>query len=82
MEKTYNIQKAVEAQQEYLKKLAVRNPNDWMAPEFAKGKGFAPSSGYCYCCGKNIYGEGGISVEEAGSQLTTGCPFCHRTFVD
>ena len=24
----------------------------------------------------------GISVEEARTRLTTGCPFCHRSFVD
>lgn len=24
----------------------------------------------------------GISVEEAGSRLITGCPFCHASFVD
>lgn len=24
----------------------------------------------------------GISVEEARRQLTTGCPFCHRSYVD
>lgn len=24
----------------------------------------------------------GISVERAGKELTTGCPHCHRSFVD
>lgn len=24
----------------------------------------------------------GISVEEARARLTTGCPFCHRSYVD
>lgn len=24
----------------------------------------------------------GISVEQARAELTTGCPFCHRSFVD
>lgn len=24
----------------------------------------------------------GISVEKAGKELTTGCPHCHRSFVD
>lgn len=79
---TYDISKAVKAQEEYLKKLAVEHPEDWMAPNFAKGKGFAPRSGYCYSCGKNIYEEGGISVEKAGKELITGCPFCHRSYVD
>lgn len=43
---------------------------------------FAPRTGTCWCCGKNIYAEGGISVEEAGLRLITGCPFCHRSYVD
>ena len=44
---------------------------------------FAPSNGICWRCRKNIYeGEYGISVEKAGSMLITGCPYCHRTYVD
>lgn len=51
---------------------------------------FAPSSGLCYRCRKQIYGiyiaDGkeayGISVEKARGQLVTGCPFCHASFVD
>ena len=82
MEKTYDIQKAVKAQEEYLKRLAVEHPEDWMADNFAKGQGFAPRNGVCWCCHKNIYGDGGISVEQASSELTTGCPFCHMSFVD
>lgn len=57
---------------------------------------FAPRNGWCVYCGKNIYepykvhsfcGRGdqaervfGITVEEAGSRLITGCPHCNRTF--
>ena len=81
-EKEYDIAKAQEAQRNYLKKLAVQKPYDWMSKEFAKGRGFAPSSGYCFHCNKNVYDVGGISVEEAGSRVTTGCPFCHSSFID
>ena len=54
---------------------------------------FAPSSGICYSCRKNIYeeikhpdtGHGeyttGISVEEASSHVT-GCPHCHYSYCD
>ena len=43
---------------------------------------FAPKTGFCPHCGHDIYGVGGISVEEAGSTLVTGCPFCHFSFCD
>jgi hypothetical protein len=82
MEKTYNAQQAIIAQREYLKKLAQNNPGDWMADNFSKGIGFAPSNGVCYHCNKQIYSQGGISVERASTELTTGCPFCHTSYVD
>lgn len=40
---------------------------------------FAPTS-RCWSCGRNIYAK--ISVERAGRELITGCPYCHRTFCD
>ena len=50
---------------------------------------FAPSSGTCYSCNKNIYREidhgsyqTGISVERATNELITGCPHCHRSYCD
>ena len=53
---------------------------------------FAPADGLCRSCYRNIYApslysarEGqtyGISVEEAGSRLISGCPHCNTTFVD
>lgn len=52
---------------------------------------FAPYDGLCYCCGRNIYKPvtwestgttTGITVESASSMLITGCPHCHRTYVD
>lgn len=43
----------------------------------------------CPHCGRNIYQEyerdghkTGISVEQAGSDLITGCPHCHYSFVE
>lgn len=75
MEKTYNAQQAIIAQKEYLKELAKNNQADWMADNFSKGIGFAPSNGICYRCKKQIYSEGGISVERASTELTTGVHF-------
>lgn len=50
---------------------------------------FAPSTGNCYRCHKNIYlpfqkGDivTGISVESAGRRLITGCPHCGKSFCD
>ena len=52
---------------------------------------FAPGSGVCYSCGRNIYTEikskhgdysNGISVEAAAKSLVTGCPHCQRSYCD
>lgn len=50
---------------------------------------FAPSSGVCYACKKNIYQQldrgsykTGISVEKAELSLITGCPHCNRSYCD
>lgn len=51
---------------------------------------FAPADGVCYRCGRNIFlptngSHGavyGITVEEAGSTLITGCPHCNYSFVE
>ncbi len=55
---------------------------------------FAPEDGFCPRCGNNIYDArthltdkydpefAGISVEEAGSRLITGCPHCSHSFCD
>ena len=82
MEKYYSVEQSIAAQKEYLKNLAKENKAGWMADKFSKGMGFAPSTGICYRCRKQIYSEGGISVKEAGTELTTGCPFCHTSYVD
>lgn len=64
--KTFNIVLATKAQENYTEHSPL----------------FAPSDGVCWKCNKQIYSEGGISVEKASSELVTGCPFCHRSFVD
>jgi hypothetical protein len=39
---------------------------------------FAPIN--CYFCNINIYDK--ITIEKASSELITGCPHCHHSFVD
>lgn len=76
MDKTYDPIKAAKAQDTYCDQHEIPH--------------FAPSDGCCYSCGRNIYQLGkysdgspcGISVEEAGSRLVTGCPYCHYSFVE
>ena len=51
---------------------------------------FAPSSGFCPRCRRQIYypivypdgSTAGISVEYARNNLITGCPFCYTSFCD
>lgn len=51
---------------------------------------FAPYDGICYHCGRNIFlptngSRGavyGITVEEAGHRLITGCPHCNFSYVE
>jgi hypothetical protein len=76
MDKTYDPIKAAAAQAKYCDEIE--------APHFA------PSDGRCYSCDANIYRvpnpergiSPGISVEEAGTRLVTGCPFCHYSYVE
>lgn len=98
MAKTFDVEKAIQAQQEYCKEYAANHPQDPFASMMKRGEGFAPLYGICYCCNQQIYAaEGqvcvgdrrptgqkteGISVEKARTELTTGCPFCHRSYVD
>ena len=64
---TYNAEKAFEAQMEYCDKNNL--------PLFAPRR-------FCFKCSRDIYDEGGISVEEAGKALITYCPHCHKSFID
>lgn len=43
---------------------------------------FAPASGVCPNCGRQIFGGEGYREEQAGSELITGCPYCSKTFCD
>lgn len=79
MEQHYNVSEAIAAQKAYWERTG--------APHFA------PSDGICWSCHRQIYaGEwvetghsryrSGISVEEAGNRLITGCPHCMRSYCD
>jgi hypothetical protein len=41
---------------------------------------FAPRYDHSWCCGKNIWEK--ISEKKASGEWITGCPICHRSFVD
>lgn len=64
---TYDIDKAIEAQRKFCKENEL--------PNFA-------GNGRCFSCGRNVYGDGGYSVEYASQRLVTGCPYCLRSFCD
>lgn len=66
--KIFDTKESIKAQRDYCNRRKVPH--------------FAPLDGICYSCGANIYSPRGISVEEAGSRLISGCPFCGRTYVD
>lgn len=66
--KTYNIEESTKGQKEYCENHELPH--------------FAPSDGICWSCHRQIYDEDRISVEEAKSELITGCPVCHRSFCD
>lgn len=74
-EKTYDRVRAAAIQRDYCRRRK--------APCFV-------SSGACIRCGRNIYDPirhkngcvTGISVEEAGTHMITGCPHCNASFVD
>jgi hypothetical protein len=79
LDKEYNIIKSVLAQKKYCEEHGFPR--------------FAPQDGCCWKCQNNIYVSRvnpdlgvtittGISVEEAGKHLVTGCPQCHASIVD
>ncbi len=73
----FDTEKAIAAQSDYCEKKKIPN----FAPAF---------DGTCYHCNRNIYkpythNDGrvtGITVEEAGTTLITGCPHCNYSFID
>jgi len=64
---TYDVERARAAQAAYVSK-------------FDTVPHFAPKSGVCFCCSKQIYKR--ISVEKASTELITGCPWCSRSYCD
>lgn len=63
----YNRERAVQAQ-----KAACE---EYETPMFV-------SDGQCPNCHRNVYDEGGYSVEYASEHVITGCPWCHYSFVE
>lgn len=41
---------------------------------------FMPDDGRCFRCNRDITER--ITVERAGTELITGCPLCHWSYVD
>lgn len=71
----YDVQKSIEAQKRYCEEKGYPH--------------FAPRSGVCWNCRRQIYeavnnkyGETGITTEKAGRELVTGCPHCNRSYCD
>ena len=60
------LQAKIKAQYEYCKEK--RLPN------------FTPVNGICWNCHNNIYER--ITLEQAGSDLISGCPICHYSFCE
>lgn len=58
--------------------------------DLCKEKGyphFAPNSGICWRCNKNIYQnykeiDGRVSHGESGEEHIIGCPHCNRSYCD
>lgn len=71
----FDVEKSIKSQDEYCKDNSVML--------------FAPYDGECFYCGRQIYeardlGDEirGYTTKEASETLITGCPFCHRSYVD
>ena len=80
---------AVKAKQaENIERLYNEHPDDWFykaemerPPE--RRTGFAPVSGICPYCRRNIAdGDRAITVESLGDYIITGCPHCFRSYCD
>ena len=80
----FNVEESIKGQKEFCEK--------------SNCPKFAPPTGVCWSCHKNIYEEvqhnilikmvdrksvtTGISTEAAKTGLITGCPHCHRSYCD
>lgn len=86
MENKWEILKKKQA--ENIAKLAEKHPDNWFySSEMKKPEnqrvGFAPYNGKCFRCGRNIAeGENGITLEELGDYIITGCPYCNYSFCE
>ena len=75
MNRTFNPESAAAAQEAYCEEHGIPM--------------FAPKNGCCPNCCRNIYlpiSNGivrlyGVSVQEAGERVISGCPHCHKSFV-
>lgn len=65
-EKHYNVAKAIIAQADYCLRKGLPY--------------FAPHDGYCFRCHCQIYEV--ISVEQAGAEHITGCPYCRWSYCE
>ena len=87
MEKVFDNE-VYEKQRLNIERLAKANPDDWFCKsqmEKAPNRrtGFAPIDRRCWNCGKDItQGENGITLEDLGEWIITGCPHCYRSFCD
>ena len=41
-----------------------------------------PYQGFCERCGRDLFGPGGWTIDEASTQMITGCRFCHHSCID
>jgi hypothetical protein len=77
-----------EQQRKNIERLALKSPDNWfykfqMEKPPNERTGFAPNDGICWNCRKDITkGEKAITLEELGSYIITGCPYCYRSYCD
>lgn len=77
-----------EQQRLNIERLAEEDPDDWfykiqmeLPPE--RRIGFAPISGICPYCHKDITkGEKAITLKKLGDYIIIGCPYCHKSYCD
>jgi len=43
---------------------------------------FAPRTGFCFNCDRDIYNIKGYTVGYASTHYITGCPYCHASFCE
>ena len=87
MEKIFDDE-VYEQQRLNIERLAKEHPDDWfyksqMNRPKERRTGFAPINGICPACGKAITkGEKGITLENLGKYIITGCPYCNKSYCD